>query len=314
MAPQSSQFPIHPRLTDLVIAIQNEGFIAEEVSPRFKVDTESFKWYSVDPMNTFNIENDQIGNNGDFNEVKFFGKEEASNTVDRGLAIVLTNKKQGTFVPYQSQATSAESLMQKIMLNRERRVAAQFTALANYVPANRVTLAGTDQFSDYTNSNPVLRLRLALDIPITPRPNVVILPRQVATVLRSHPKVITSVTNDSRQENGVVSLEGLAALLEVDKVIIAGARANIANKGQTGSFDRIWGKDIVMVYIDRSIDPKMGGVTFSATAEYESRVARTAELTDKGLRGSTKVMVGESVVEILPSNGEAGYLFKNAIA
>jgi len=313
MAAQNAQFPIHPRLTELVIAIQNEGFIAEEVSPRFKVDTESFKWYSVDPMNTFNIENDQIGNNGDFNEIKFFGAEQASNTVDRGLAIVLPNKKQGTFVPYQTQATSAESLMRKVMLNRERRVASQFTTLANYLVANRVVLSGTDQFNDYVNSNPVLRLRLALDIPIV-RPNIVILPRQVSTVLRSHPRVITSVTNDSRQENGVVSLDGLAALLEVDKVIIAGARANIANKGQTASFDRIWGKHIAMVYIDPSIDPQMGGVTFSATAEFESRVARTAELVEKGLRGSTKVMVGESIVEILPSNGEAGYLIHNAIA
>ncbi len=311
MAPQNTQFPIHPRLTALVIAYENEGFIAEEVSPRFNVDTESFKWYKVDPSNTFNKEDDTIGNNGDFNEIRVFGEEESSSTRDRGLAEVLQNKKQGTDIPYQRQQRAALTLVKKVALNREIRVANQLTTAANYV--NNVTISTpTEKFDDYTNSKPILRMRKALDVPLI-RPNIVILPRQVATVLRSHPEAITGVTNDSRQENGVVSLQGLADLLEVERVLIAGPRVNTANKGQSGSFNRIWGNHISMIYIDRSIDPLEGGVTFAATAEYESRVAKTVMLEDKGLRGSMKVMVGESVVEILPSNGLAGYLIRDVL-
>jgi hypothetical protein len=311
VAPQNTLFPIHPRLTGLVIAYRNEGFIAEEVSPRFKVDTESFKWYKVDPSNTFNQENDTIGNNGDFNEVRDFGEEESSSTKDRGLAKIIPNKKQGTDIPYQKQQRAAEFLVAKVALNREKRVATQLTTAANYT--NNVTIStSTEKFDDYTNSRPILRMRKALDVTII-RPNIVILPRQVATVLRSHPEAITGVTNDSRQENGVVSIQGLADLLEVERVLIAGPRINTANKGQSASYDRIWGNHVAMIYIDPAIDPVEGGVTFAATAEFESRVARTAMLEDKGLRGSMKVMVGESLVEILPSNGLAGYLIRDVL-
>lgn len=311
MAPQNAQFPIHPRLTGLVIAYENEGFIADLISPRFPVDTESYKWYKVDPSVTFNVENDAIGNNGDFNEVRRFGEEVSSSTKDRGLADILALKEQGTAVPYENQSRSAEWLMEKIMLNRERRVATQFTTAANYV--NNVTISTpTEKFDDYTNSKPILRMRKALDATIV-RPNTVILPRQVATVLRSHPETITGVTNDSRQENGVVTLQGLADLLEVERVLVAGARINTANKGQSGSYGRIWGNHVAMVHINPTISPLSGGVTFAATAQFGTRVARTMDMPDKGLYGSLKLMVGESVDEILPSDGLAGYLFRDVL-
>ena len=311
MAPQNAQFPIHPRLTGLVIAYENEGFIADLISPRFPVDTESYKWYRVDPSVTFNVENDDLGNNGDFNEVRRFGEEVTSSTRDRGLADVIPLKQQGTQVPYETQSVAAEWLMDKIMLNRERRIATQFTTAGNYI--NNVTISTpTEKWDDYTNSRPLNRMRRALDIPIV-RPNTVILPRQVATILRSHPEIITGVTNDSRQANGVVTLEGLAALLEVERVIVAGARLNTANKGQSGSFGRIWGNHVAMVHINPRISPLTDGVTFAATAQFGNIIPRTMDLPDKGLYGSLKILVGEALDEILPSNGQAGYLFRDVL-
>lgn len=294
-----------------MIAYQNEGFIADLISPRFTVDTESYKWYRVDPSNTFNVEDDAIGNNGDFNEVRFFGEPVDSSTKDRGIAEILPNKEQGTAVPYENQSNSAEMLADKLALNRERRIATQFTTAANYT--NNITIStSTEKFDDYTNSRPLNRMRRALDLPIV-RPNTVILPRQVATVLQSHPEFITAVTNDSRQQNGVVSLEGIAALLEVERVIVAGARMNTANKGQSGTFGRIWGNHVAMVHINPRINPLRGGVTFAATAQFGTRIARTMDMPDKGLYGSTKIMVGEAVDEILPSNGAAGYLIRDVL-
>lgn len=303
-------FEIHPQLTALAIAYKQEGMIAEMVSPYFTVDTESFKWLQVDPQNTYNVEDDAIGETGQANEIKFYGKLQTSSTVDRALDVVMGRKREGTDVPYNSMQTRTMLTMEKVLLNREIRVASLVTTLANYTYGT--TLSGTSQFSDYTNSDPVRLIKNAMDQPLE-RPNVIGMAREVATVLSVHPKILTAVSRDSRLADGSASLQSMADLFEVDKIFVGGARRNTANRGQMASIGRVWGKDLWLIKVDDAPDPINGSAGFTSTARFGNRVTRVIDEPKYGLYGGSRVRTGESVVEIVTA-ASSGYCFKAAIA
>lgn len=306
----NKDFELHPQLTALAIAYNDDAFVADIVAPYFEVNTESFKWTEVDIKDSYDIDDDAIGEFGTANKIRIGGKLVTSSTIDRALDIDVQRKTQGTDIPFNSMQRRTSIVLQRVLRNRERRVASLLTTLGNY-PLN-ATLSGTDRFSDFTNSDPVRRLKLALDIPLE-RPNMMILPREVATVLSVHPKVLTGVSKDSRLEDGAASMQALANLLEVRQIVVADARYNSAAKGQNASIGRIWGKDIALIHVNPNIDPVEGGVTFIASARYGTRVTRTIDDPKMGLYGGMTIRAGESVVEILPAP-QAGYLFKDAIA
>lgn len=303
-------FEIHAQLTALAIAYKQEGMIADEVSPYFTVDTESFKWLQVDPQNTYNVSDDAISETGQANEIRFFGKLQSSSTIDRALDTLIPRKMEGTDVPYNSMQTRNLLLLSRVMLNREIRVAALATTLANYTYGT--TLSGTSQFSDYTNSDPVRLIKNAMDVPLE-RPNVIGMAREVATVLSVHPKILTAVSRDSRLDDGSASLQAMADLFEVDKILVGGARQNTANRGQIASIGRVWGKDLWLLNVNKSPDPINGSAGFTATARFGNRVTRVIDEPKYGLYGGTRVRTGESVVEIVTA-ASSGYLFKAAIA
>jgi hypothetical protein len=74
----------------------------------------------------------------------------------------------------------------------------------------------------------------------------------------------------------------------------------------------LWGKDASLIFVN-PLAESTTDMSFGVTAQWGVRIAATIEDEDIGLRGGTKVRVGESVKELILAN-DTGYFFQNAVA
>ena len=183
-------------------------------------------------------------------------------------------------------------------------------AAANYHATCKVTLAGTDQWSDMDDSDPIDDILVGLDAPLV-RPNIGVFGNDVWSKLRVHPKIVKAVHGNSG-DSGIAARRAVADLLELEDIYVGVARRNTAKKGQAAALSRIWGKHAAFLYRDRNADTR-GGLTFGLTAEWRSRTVMTRPDPKRGGWGGQDVMVRESVKELAVAD-RAGYLVVNAVA
>ncbi|MEC7121105.1 MAG: phage capsid protein, partial [Pseudomonadota bacterium] len=205
---------------------------------------------------------------------------------------------------------ATEALTDLVLLGREKRVADAVFGAGSYASGFKETLSGTDQWDDYDNSNPREQMLDVLDLPLM-RPNVLVLGQAVWTKLRQHPKLVSSVLGNSGQQ-GTITRQQLAELLEIEEVLVGQGWVNLAKPGQDPQMVRVWGKHASLIHRNR-LATTQRGVTFGFTAQYQGRISGQIPEPKVGLRGAVRVRVGESVRELIVAN-ELGYFFENAIS
>lgn len=307
-------FPIDPALTAVAVAYRNAEMIADRVLPRVPVATQAFEYPVYALADGFTLPETRVGRKSRPAEVEFGFTMASSATEDFALddpipAADVANAAASDRPDPEVQA--AQNIADLIALGREVRTANLVFNLATYPAAQRATLSGTSQWSDPDNSNPVDAILTALDTMVM-RANVMVIGQPVWTKLRQHPKVVKGVfgfANDA----GVVTLEQVAALLEIQEIIVGKARVNTAKKGQTPATARTWGKHCALLHRDGMATAQGGRATFGFTGEWGSRVSGAIEDKDIGMRGGLRVRVGESVKEVVTAN-DLGYFFENAVA
>ena len=304
-------FPIDPALTALAISYRNEMMVADAVLPRTRVGKQEFKYFKTVYGDDFTIPDTRVGRKSRPNMVETGGTEVTDSTVDYGLEDAIPAADvQNADARYNPLARATVYLTDLIELDREKRVADLVTTLGTYPAAQRATLSGTGQWSDWTNSNPANAILVAMDAMIM-RPNVLVMGQAVATQLMQHPKVV-QIVNKTSQSNGIVTLDALAAALGLQRVIVGQSWINTAKKGQAASYSRCWGKHAALLHVNPTVDPGRGG-TFGFSAQWGDRIAGSDFDRDIGLRGGQRVRVGESVKEVIAEN-TCGYFFQNAVA
>lgn len=317
-------FVIQPRLTAISLAYRNERFVADDVLPRVPVESSVFKYSQYTKGDAFTVPDTRVSRKGDVNEIDWTATETTTNTKDYGLEDAIpyedvlnaqaAQKAQGV-MPIDPQARSTELLTDLVALDREVRVANLVNNPNNYPTANKTTLSGTSQWSDYTNSDPVTAILTTMDGMLI-RPNKMVIGRAVYTKLRMHPKVVSAVfkLGGNAETGGIVSLQAIADTLELDEIIVGEGWVNTAKKGQPVSVQRVWGKNALLFYQNPVLASPQGVMTFGFTAQWGARIAGVIENDpDIGLRGGTRVRVGESVGEVLAAP-DVAYLFQSAVA
>ncbi|MGA0890878.1 MAG: phage capsid protein [Burkholderiaceae bacterium] len=320
MANMNFPFPIQSELTAISLAYTNRSLIADEVLPRTPVPAREFKWLKMNKDQMFTVPETMVGRKGQPNEVEFGGTEEASFVYDYGLDDVVPQEDLDSApTGYDPLGIAVSGLTELIALDREKRVADLVFSLNTYPAANRATLSGTDQWSDYTNSDPYSRIMTALDGMLM-RPNVAVIGRLAFSKLRVHPKITASLapstTGNTLTVNGQgapATAQAIADLLELDRIIIGEAFINTAKPGQTASLSRCWGKHMAFLHQNPVATIRGNAVTFGFTAEYGNRVAGSMPEPKVGLRGAQRVRTGESVNELIVAN-DVGYFFQNVVA
>ena len=294
--------------------------IADQVLPRIPVDSPVFKYSKYALGDAFTVPDTRVGRKGQVNQIDWSASEETASTEDYGLedaipkydtdAAQAAQKAQGVY-PIDPQARSTELLTDLVALDREIRVSNLMRDESNYASGNKTTLETAQQW-DNAASTPIKDITDARDGLII-RPNVMVMGRRVATALASNPTIVKAY-NGTSGDTGIVPMQFIANLLEFDEILVGEGWVNVAKKGQTPKLVRAWGTDAVMYYRSPVTASPTGIMTFGFTAEWGQRIAGTIDNDPNiGLRGGTRVRVGESVKELIVAS-DVGYLFKAAVS
>lgn len=304
-------FPTSPEQTSVALAFKNPRFIADDVLPRVPVGKQDFTYLRWDLAEGFSVPDTKVGRRSQPNEVEFSATEHTGRTIDYGLEDPIPQADIDNAprnVNLLNLAT--ERLTNIIALEREARVAGMVFNTASYAAGHTVTLAGNDQWSDTVNSDPIDDITTGLDKPIL-RPNTMVIGRQAFTKLCMHPKVVSTIFGSST-DAGMVTRQQIAALFELEQVLVGESHSNSAKKGQTATLVRVWGKHCSLLYLDRAVSGA-NVPTYGFTAQWGNRFAGVVFDRNIGLRGGQRVRVGESVCEVIAAN-ELGYFIQNAVA
>jgi hypothetical protein len=314
----TTAFPVNHELTAIAIGYRNRDvdLIADRVLPRIQV-AKRFRYTVYSAAEAYTIPNTRVGRKSEPNQMDFGGVEVNDETIDFGLDDIVPNDEEQAWADMPKapgvvspMAKSTSLLTGLVMLDREVRVANTVFALATYPAANRVTLSGASQWSDFTNSNPLDAMLTALDVPIF-RPNVAVFGQATWTKVRQHPRVVQAVYGTA-QTGGAVTRQQLAEVLEVREVVVGAGFVNTARRGQAANITRVWGRHAAFLYVSEDA-AAADQPTFGFTAQWGQRIAGTMAEPKMGLRGSSRVRVGESVKEVISANA-SGYYFENAVA
>ena len=320
MAPRRP-FVTDPSLTAIAIGYRNEAYqlIADEVLPRVPVYGETFKWTEYPTAEAFTVPDTRVGRRGRVNQVEFTGTEREGAVEDFGLDDPIPNtdiqeaariraEKRGLYDP---EAQATEMLTDLVLLGREVRVAGIIHDPATYAVGRKVTLAGTSQFSDYANSDPIGVIKTAIEGTLGPRPNTLVLGQPVWSKLSSHPSIVNAIRGNVSSK-GIVTRAEFAALFEIPRLLVGEAYVNTARKGQTEVLARVWGKHIAALHLNPQARLQRG-LTFGMTAQYGTKIAGRIEDDDIGLQGGVRVRSGERVKELVIAK-DCGYFIQNAVA
>jgi hypothetical protein len=324
MAP-NRPFAVDPILTSIAIGYRNpaQAMIADEVLPRMPVGAEKFAWTEYPLEDAFNTPDARVGRRGRVQQLEFGGTEKTDEVEDFGLESPL---------PYSDIDAAAEARARKVSIFdpeghasmmladaianiREVRVAGLVHNLNTYAAARRLTLAGSDQFSDYVNSDPIGVIKAGCEGTLVYPPNTMVIGRAVWSKLSSHPKIVNAVKGNLTNA-GIITKDQFREMFAdygIQKVLVGDAQYNTAKPGQAATLARAWGKHIALLFINPIASPSPnGGITFGLTAQYGTKIAGRIEDKNIGLQGGVNVRVGERVKEVVVAK-DTGYFIQNAV-
>lgn len=324
MAPQRP-FVVDPVLTAISVGFRNTAMmkIADLVLPRFGVSAEKFKWIEYPMGEAFNTPDARVGRLGQVNQVIFSGTENTASVDDYGLDTPIPYSDLQAAADARAQGRSsfdpeahATAMLTDTIENiREARVASTVFNLNTYASDKRITLSGTSQFSDYTNSDPISVIKTGLAATTILTPNAMVMGRDVWNRLNSHPKIVNAIKGNVSNA-GIVSREQFLELFAgegISQLLIGDAMVNTAKPGQTPAYARAWGKHIALIHQNPMATVEGGGITFGLTAEYGGRLSGRIEDPDIGLNGGFRIRTGERVKELIIAK-DVGYFIQNAVA
>lgn len=233
-------------LTDVSQAYVPQGYISEMLLPELKVVQKTGKIgkYGLDFLRVLNT---VMGGRGGARRIDSLTRSSDTYSVDsHGLEDIVTlDDYANVEQPFDAEKDSVMALMTALWLGKEKGLADALTSTS--IITQNVTLSGTSQFSDYTNSDPIgvtntakETIRAACGAP----PNVALMDWKVANKLRYHPKILEAL-GFTQNRAGQLSDAELASALSVKKLLVADVMYNSAKEGQSDSLAAVWGKHIV---------------------------------------------------------------------
>lgn len=302
---------VDPMLSNVAIAYSNDAYVAEQIFPSVKVAKQTAKHFVYD-RGRFRVNDNERASGSNSKEVTlnlttgtpYFAEDHALRQ------FVSDDDVDNAITPTSPFIDATENVSEMHMVAREVELATMLTATATMT--QNVTLSGTAQWSDYTNSDPIGDIetgKATIHAAIHINPNTLILGKEVFDILKHHPSFLERF---KYTQKGVITEDMLAVVFGVEKVIVAGAGYNTAVEGQTDSMSYIWGKSAILAYIAPSVRPKL--MTLGFTYTWKTQKVERLRGSDEEDRKGTYVRVGDHYYDQKIVSVSAGYLIKNAIA
>lgn len=277
------------------------------VSLNGKKDYEYQKYRISD---AYDVPNTEVSRLGSVNRVEFGYDIVTSSTKDFGLEDAIPKKE---YEDSNGVTTGpvGEQLMRLVKLDREQRAARLVFNPNTYSPSQLVTLSGTSQFTDKSNSDPISVITRALDNMLATA-NTMIMGRGAATALLTHPQIVASYqgsTGLGSKQGGIIPANYLTSLFpQIKKIGIGAAFINAGSAGRGNvNLRRMWGNNIALLRNERVKLPYSR--TFGFTA-YTGAVSGVYFDKTVGLEGGYVVRMGEQLEEVI-AEPAYGYLIQN---
>lgn len=252
--PKQAIYTRDPLLTNVSKAFRNKSYIASRIFKDLQVPDISGEWYVYDKGTSLSDVDDKLAR----------GSKSASKEVDYNVSLEpygpLNKHSLKIFVPQDDinrapnplrpRQDATEILTDLFELSREREAAA-IIQNASIITQND-TLSGGDQWSDYSNSDPLADIETGVETIMkngVVDPNTMLLDFRVWRKLRRHPDLVGLFTNVS---GGLLTRSQFLELLGeygITELVIARTIRNTAKEGQTASLDWLWGKHAWLFHI-----------------------------------------------------------------
>jgi len=289
-------------LSNFAVEYRNEKFIASRVAPFVPVNNKSDSYIIFNKEDKFSVPEDLRGPKDTANQVTWGTSTGVYGCLDRALRDFLSDGIVGNSDPgIKPEQRTVSFLTNLLLLAFEKRVAELVFTYANYSASGlRVTLTGSDQFSDEAGSDPIGAVDTAKAACFI-EPNTLIMGKAVYNVLKRHPQLLDHVKGGSTSANPAkVNLANMAEIFEVDQILVGEAKYNAAKKGQTASYTNLWGDSVVAAYIDPavSLETITAWKTFRWTQMTTEAPYKVRRYRDEALGGGGQwVEVEMSVIE-----------------
>lgn len=308
-------------LTQISIAWPNNGLVGGRLFPAVTVRKQSDKYYIFGREGWLPESGDVRAPGSRANEIP--GLAVSTDTYfcqEHALQIAVTDEeRENADSPLSPDRDGAELVTSRVMLGREVAQKTLATTAANYASGNTVTLAGTQQWNDYVNSDPISDMRTAkstIHSRIFIEPTLAVIPYQVMTKLEDHPDFLERI---KYSERAIFSPELLSSVLGVASVVVPGVGQNTANEGQPVSLGYLWGKDVIFAYVPSRSGLKIPsyGYEFVWGTQFVDRwreEARVSDVIRVRRRYDNKLTALGDAGTADANKSIAGYLIKAAIA
>lgn len=173
------------------------------------------------------------------------------------------------------ETAATNYVTQKMLIAKEKQFIASFMVTSVWgesiagVASGETVGTSIRKWSDYTNSNPITDVstyatRIASKTGF--RPNKLVMARDVYDALKNHPDILDRINGGATTgQPAIVIKQLIAALFEVDEILVMDAIVNTAKEGQTASYSFLGAGTMLLVYAAPSPSQMMpsGGYTFS---------------------------------------------------
>jgi hypothetical protein len=265
-------------LTNVSIAYKNGVYVAERIAPVVVVGKQTDKYF-VYGKERFNVLDDKRVAGGVANESRWTPSSDTYYCDGHALKDYVPREDVVNADPQLDLLTdTTENLKAQILLNQEvNLVAALVAALTGTSLAAQTATHWDNDANDPIALIKAQRLVIAKRTGVNP--NVFAVSEPVMSAIANNANVKARITGAQSLQSSLVTAQALAALLEVDEVIVASAVKNTANEGQDPTLDWVWGEDAYLFYRPPSPGRKVLSMAYTfvwspfgnGTSEYVKR-------------------------------------------
>jgi hypothetical protein len=310
--PETKSLHVDAVLTDLSIRYKNEQMIWPALMPAVKVSKRSDKFFVYKKEDSYRLADDAVAPRSMPNEITWGLLEDNYSVKDHALGDWLPQEViDNADNPLQPEADTVDFLNMLLDVTQEKRVADIVFSAPVYPTENKVALSGTAQWGGAAD-DPIGDVMKAVEGCFL-RANTLVFGAEAWSKFRQLPEVIDAVKSAARPAggSGYATAPEVAALFEVEQVLVGRARYITSKEGQTPSYTRLWGKHCAALHTAKN--PGVRSITFGLTfCEMLREVQREFD-AKRGVKGAHYLKVAWNSDEkvIAP---ELGYLIQNAIA
>lgn len=274
--PIRQQIHIDRPLTNISVAYMQsaDNFIADKVFPIIPVQKQSDTFFIYNRDDFFRDEarvrakgTESAGGTYDIEEAPpYFARKYAFHTDITEEDIVNADS------PLTPRTDAVEFVTHKLLIKKENLWAQKFFRSGVWgtefvgTPDGTGGSNTTKQWNDPT-SDPVAfidNLRTMMQERTAYKPNTLVLSPYVFNALKNHPDIVDLIKYTQR---GVVTLDLIASLFELDNVYVPSAIMNTEAKGKEGKYEFVMGKHALLLYVEKNpgLKKPSAGYTFAWT-------------------------------------------------